>query len=140
MAIIIPDPVGRDAVVTPDPPGALGTNRRLTKAFIDVRPVTLTLTPRTKGKKPAGGWAWVEGTPRDPQVFTIIEQTGLSGTPRPQVTADGVDREVEFYLLGEWDAQISRGDVFTHQGKEWEVVDLYLDNGYETRVVVSARG
>jgi hypothetical protein len=30
--------------------------------------------------------------------------------------------------------------VFSHQGKEWEVVDLFFDNGYERRALVSARG
>lgn len=132
MEIIVPNPVLA--------PPTLGANRRLTKAFIDANPVTLTLIPRTRQKKAAGGWAWVEQTPRDPQVMTLIEQTGLSGEPRPQVTMDGVEREVEFQLLGEWDSVIARGDVFTHSGKDWEVIDLYIDNGYETRAMVSARG
>lgn len=134
MSIIIPE--------IPDPSAgiSLDVNRRLTKAFIDANPVTLMLIPRTREKKPAGGWAWVEQTPRDPQVLTLIEQTGLSGEPRPQATVDGVDREVEFQLLGEWDSAIERGDVFTHSGKDWEVVDLYIDNGYEKRAMVSAHG
>lgn len=115
----------------------LPLHRRLTQSFIAANPVTLVLTPRTKEKKPAGGWAWVDGTPRDPQVLTLIEQTV---NPRPQVTADGVDREVEFVLLGEWDALMDTGDVFTHQGRDWEVVEMFYDNGYEKRGMVSGRG
>jgi hypothetical protein len=118
----------------------LPLHRRLTKAFIDANPVTIVLTPRTKDKKPAGGWVWVDGTPRDPQVMTLIEQTGLSGQPKPVVTVDGVERVVEFILLGEWDSLMGRNDVFVYQSKDWEVVDLYFDNGYEQRALVSARG
>lgn len=132
-------------IVLPDPyasasPVQIRTNRRLTKRFIDQSPVTLFLIPRVKEKKPAGGYVWVEQAPRPPQVMTIIEQTGLSGQPRPQVTIDGVDRELEFELLAEWDASIQQGDTFTHQGRDWEVVGLYYDNGYERRAMVSARG
>lgn len=134
MSIIIPElPVTLS-------PLDLAANRKLTKAFIDVKPISIALTPRTKVKKPAGGWAWDEGAPKAPQVLTIIEQTGLSGQPKPTVTADGVERVVEFILLGEWNASMARGDVFEHQGKDWEVVDLYFDNGYEQRALVSARG
>lgn len=116
------------------------TNRRLTKSFIDVNPVTLTLVPREKVKQPAGGYKLTEQAPREPQVMTLIEQTGLSGQPKPVVTLDGVERVVEFMLLGEWDCAMARFDVFQYQGKDWEVVDLYYDNGYERRALVAARG
>ena len=112
----------------------------MTKAFIDANPVTLVLTPRTREKKPAGGWAWKEGSPRAPQVMTLIEQTGLSGQPKPVVTVDGVERRVEFELLSEWDAGLAAGDVYSYQGKDWEVVELWIDNGYEKRAMVVARG
>jgi hypothetical protein len=118
----------------------LATNRRLTKAFIDFNPVTLTLIPRAKVARPSGGYGWDEQAPRAPQVFTIIESGGIGGLPRPEITADGVERSVEFQLLGEHTSAIARGDVFSHQGKEWEVVDLFFDNGYERRALVSARG
>jgi hypothetical protein len=118
----------------------LATNRRLTKAFIDFLPTELTLIPRARVKKPAGGYAWEEQAPRAPQTFTIIEGGGIGALPRPTITADGVERVVEFQLLGEWNAELARGDVFTHKGKEWEVVDLFHDNEYERRALVSARG
>lgn len=118
----------------------LATNRRLTKAFIDFNPVTITLIPRAKVKKPAGGFAWEEQAPRDPQVFTITEQSTVGGQPRPSLTSDGIEREVEFILIAEHTAQVARSDVFVHQGRDWEVVDLYIDNGYEIRALVAARG
>lgn len=118
----------------------LPLNRKLTKAFIAFNPVTVVLTPRARVKKPAGGFGWQEGTARDPQVMTVIEQTGLSGQPKPLRTVDGVERVVEFELLGAYGATIARDDVFSYQGKDWEVIDLYHDNGYEVRALVSARG
>lgn len=116
------------------------TNRSLTTAFIWQRPVTLVLTPRKRVKRPAGGFGWESLPPRGPQVMTLIEQGTVGGQPKPNFTVDGIVRVVEFELLGEWDAQIARDDVFTYQGRDWEVIDLFIDNGYETRALVSARG
>jgi hypothetical protein len=115
----------------------LAVNRRLTKAFIDHYPVTLTLVPRAKVKKPAGGWAWEEQAPRDPQVVTLIEPGAI---PRPTLTVDGVERMVDFELLAEHTAQVARGDIFVHQGREWEVTEIAYDNGWEIRALVTGRG
>jgi hypothetical protein len=136
------------SIIIPSPPGsgtgtgttALEVQRRLTSAFIAALPTVITLTPRSKVKQPAGGWTLLEGTPRAPQTMTLVEQTGLDGQPLPRTTLDGVERVVSFEIVAEWDAAIARWDVFTHQGKDWEVIDLYFDNGYEKRALVSARG
>lgn len=119
------------------PVANLALNRKLTRAFIAANPVTLVLTPRTREKKPAGGWAWAEGTPRDPQTLTLIEPRT---DPLPTVTVDGVERVVRFTLLGAHDSLLDTGDIFSHQGKDWEVVEMFFDNGYERRGLVTARG
>ena len=116
---------------------SLQVNRRLTRAFIQANPVTLVLTPRSKVRTPTGGTKWQEGTPRAPQVMTLIEPPT---DPVPTVTADGVERRVNFMLLGRHDAAMERGDVFTHQGRDWEIVEMFYDNGYEKRGMVSGRG
>jgi hypothetical protein len=137
MSIIIPEPSG----VPGGPSDAeVRVQREITHEFIMRRPVEIVLRPRERVRKPAGGFGWVEGEPRVPQVVSLLEQGTVGGDPRPTVTQDGVERVVEFELLGEWDAVVARDDVFTHQGKEWEVIDLYHDNGYEVRALVSARG
>ena len=118
----------------------LPLNRKLTKQFIDQLPVTLVLTPHSRVRTPAGGYKEEAQPPRAAQTFTLIESGGIGGLPRPEVTIDGVVRVVEFELLGEHDALMARGDTFTHQGKEWELVDLFYENGYERRALVSARG
>lgn len=115
-------------------------NRTLTKQFIDALPTTVVLTPHAQVRKPAGGFVWEAGEPREPLVVTLSEQSTIGGEPRPQITVDGVERVVDFELVAEWDAPIARFDSFTHQGKEWDVIDLYYDNGYEVRALVSARG
>lgn len=115
----------------------LATQRRLTDAFIAVRPESIVFTPRNQMRRPAGGFAWTEGEPRPPQVVTFIES---GSAPQPTVTLDGVERTVDFQLVASWDANIVRNDVFTHQGREWEVVELFYDNGYEVRALVSGRG
>jgi hypothetical protein len=137
------------SIVIPSPPGsgsgagvgaALEVNRRLTSAFIAQLPTVLVLTPRTTTKLPAGGTKLVDGAPRPAQTMTLIEQSSLAGQPTPTRTLDGVERRVEFEIVAEWNAAIARYDVFTYQGKEWEVIDLFFDNGYEKRALVASRG
>lgn len=130
--IVLPDPVFADP--------ELDVNRRLTKAFIDRLPLEVVLVPRTRTRTASGGFALVEGPARDPQIMTLIESGTVDGTPRPVAAQDGVDRVIDFTLLGEWDAQLARYDTFTHQGKDWEIIDLFHDNGYERRALVSRRG
>lgn len=111
--------------------------RRLTKAFIDVRPVSLSLIPRERLQQPSGGTKWAELPARETQVFTLVEP---SGTPAPVRTLDGKERVIEFMLVGEHDAELGVYDVFSHGGHEWEVLYLHYPNGWETRAEVARRG
>lgn len=112
-------------------------NRALTAAFIAASPVTLVLTPRERVRKASGGYELRELRPRAPQQMTLVEPTS---EPRPVVTENGQDRVVEYMLVGLWDAGLRRYDVFTHDGKTWEVVEMFPDNGYERRALVARRG
>lgn len=116
------------------------TNRKMTTAFINIFPVSIVLTPRHKVQQPAGGSVWVTDAPRAPQIVTFIQESASGGTPRPMVTLDGVERVGEMEMLASWDAGIDRFDIFSHQGKDWEVIDKFYGNGYETRAWVSGRG
>jgi hypothetical protein len=118
----------------------LATQRKLTLAFIDQIPATIVFIPRSKEKAPSGGFVWKDGLPRDPQVVTFIETSAQGGWPRPVLTLDGVERVAEMQIVAAWDATIAVHDVFTHQGKEWEVIGVFYDNGYEARALVSGRG
>jgi hypothetical protein len=114
----------------------LGVQRKLTHAFIQTQPVELTLIPRERVKQPAGGWAYVDGAPRAPQTMRLVEP---SSWPRPTATADGIERTVDFILLGDWDAELGLFDHFAHDGATWEVVDLLHFNGWERRALVARR-
>lgn len=130
MTVIIPDPeegLSQELVI----------QRQLTVAFILTQPVEITLVPREKVKKPAGGFGWADQAPRPPQTMRLIEPGTI---PRPVVTVDGIQREVEFELLGEWNATIGRFDTFSHDGARWEVVEVAHFNGWEQRALVSKVG
>lgn len=115
--------------------------RTLTRAFINTMPVTITLVPRVKVQKPAGGFTWQEQAARDPQVMRLIEPSTVNGiAPNPIVTGDGVERRIEFTLLGAHDAIIGLYDVFEHAGHEWEVVQVAHPLPWEQRASVARRG
>jgi hypothetical protein len=118
----------------------LKMHRVNTTAFIGHRPTSVILVPIEKVDTPAGGYKVNDLPPRDPQTFRIIE-LGQSSTPPVLQLTDGSQREAEFWLLGEHDAQIAIGDHWTAiDGRHWEVGDLVRSNDYETRALVAERG
>lgn len=121
-------------------PFELRINRANTRDFISHRATEIILTPRDKLDTPSGGYKYQDGPPRPPQTFRIIE-LGTSSTPPVITLTDGNQREAEFWLLGEWDAQVAVDDYWTApDGREWLVGDLVRDNNYETRALVVERG
>jgi hypothetical protein len=132
MSIIIPNP--------PEAPGGfvglgdeIDIQRRLTVAFIDSRPVMIDLVPRVRAKQPTGGFAFQELAPRGPQKMRLIEPSGL---PILLSGSDGVQRELEMILLGRWDCDLEKYDVFNYSGQSYEVAQLYFFNGWEQRAEV----
>lgn len=117
----------------------LEVNKRMTRAFIAVRPVTITLTPRTDVADGAGGAVKTNGTARAPQTFSLIEPGG-SGYKEPAMTDAGAQYTIDFMLLGEFDAVIAVDDVFTHDGREFKVLSVMPFNGYERRALVVRHG
>ena len=117
----------------------LEENKLATKLFIDIAPVTLTLTPRALVDDGEGGKRKVAQTPRAPQVFTLIEPSN-SGQTAMVTTDDGSQDTLEFLLLGEFDAIIGKDDVFTFEGREYKVEIIMPFNGYERRAGVLRHG
>lgn len=118
----------------------LTVQRQLTEAFIAQKPDTITLTPQAKTRQPSGGYVWTPGTARDPLTVSFVENSAQAGQPLPVLTLDGVERSIEMMFVAPWGSTIEVHDVFTHQGKDWEVIGIFYDNGYETRAMVSGRG
>jgi hypothetical protein len=119
----------------------LDIQRRLTTAFIATRPVTVVLRPRNRVKTPTGGFVWQDAVARPPQVMRFCEpSTQLQEMPNPTTAQDGVVREVQFMLLGEWDSVIGTDDVFDHEGQSYQIVQVAVPNGWEQRASVVRYG
>lgn len=119
-------------------PTELAVDRRNTAAFIAADPTVILLTPRVRTKTGTGGYTWTEQPPRRPQTFKIVESNSRARTDVRVI--GGVSHQVEFTLLGHWDAVIGENDIFTHEGAEWEVLALDYFNGYEQRASVVRYG
>lgn len=114
--------------------------RRLTDDFIRQYPVSVVLTPRDLVRTDSGGYKYVDGTARDPQLMTVVESP--ADPADPQVGADGKDIETRYELVAQWDAEIGPHDTFTVPGQTgtWQVVQLYFNNGWEARAAVTKNG
>lgn len=118
----------------------LDIHRKNTTAFIAVKPSVIALVPQDKVRKPAGGYAIVQRDPRAAQTFRIIE-LGTVQTPQVLNLTDGKQREAQFWLLGEFSAQMATGDFWlSEDGRSWEIGDIVRENGYEQRGIVAERG
>lgn len=118
----------------------LRVNKLNTAAFIAAKPVSLVLTPRTKEPTDTNGTKWVVGAPKTAQTLRIIEISARVTPPILQLT-NGTERQVEFELLGPFDANIAAGDFWVADDtRVWEVGDIVRPNGYETRALVAERG
>ncbi|UAJ16113.1 hypothetical protein SEA_RIKSENGUPTA_22 [Microbacterium phage RikSengupta] len=126
-------------------PIELQMHRLNTEAFILAKPSFLTLTPQEKEDTPSGGYKLVEKAPRAQQMFRIIE-LGANQTPPVLRLTDGTQREVDFWLLGTWDAKVGINDTWTAMDqasgriRTWLVGDIVRSNDYEVRGLVVERG
>lgn len=84
--------------------------RRITKAYIRADPTVIVLTPYAEEITAGGGRQQVAGTPRAEQTFKVIPMTF---DQRPTVTTGGVERIIDYTLLGEWNAEGAVWDRFT---------------------------
>jgi len=121
-------------------PEELRVNRINTRAFIRADPIQIALKTRVPVRSATGGFSQSAGTPRALQTFKLIMQSP-AGSSLEQRTEDGTERQVDYILLGEYNAQVYVGDWWEDgNGNVWEVRALVPANGYETRAVVEAHG
>lgn len=122
-------------------PSELRAQIRTTESFISANPSELTLIPQVRTKTPTGAWVTSPGTPRAAQTIRIIDLSGSQSANTPlQKTADGVERAVNFMLLGMPDAIIGLHDMWIEGSHRWEVTQLLPDNGYERRALAAEHG
>lgn len=112
-------------------------NRRLTRAYVRQNSVNVRMTSYNRQQDDQGSWRYVRGGDRFTQSFRLIEsgQPG-SNAARSVTGVDGISREVEFELLGEHCADLRLYDRFSLNGDQFEVIEVWPDNGYETRASV----
>jgi hypothetical protein len=115
--------------------GSLAAQRKVTAAFIADDPTTITLIPRTRVQTASGGFTQTDGTPRAPQTVKLSELN--FGTP-PVVTIAGVERIVDYHLIGPWDMDIATGDYWVDEnGTKYEVIGFTEGWSYMRKALVS---
>lgn len=117
----------------------LRVNIRNTQMFINQRPSTIILTPLARERIKGGGYKDVEGTPRDPQTFRIIETT-MVGDDQHLQQSEGEVRRQPSWLLGMPGAIVEMNDFWFDGDRRWRVAEVIRDNEYETRAVVEEVG
>lgn len=120
----------------------LKVDRENTLAFIAENPSEIVLKPQRRVKTATGGFQIAFDDPRPPQTLRLIDISRTFSPAMPlQKTIDGVERMVEYMLLGMDDAQMAVYDVWTdEQGRDWEITVMYPDNGYERRALAVRHG
>jgi hypothetical protein len=109
--------------------------RGLTTSFINMDPTTASLVPRTRTKTAAGGFTETDGTARDAQTFKMVL---LAYDQRPTVTLAGVERVIDYHLVGPHDMAIAVGDYWTDaEGTRYDVVGFSEGWGFETKAFIS---
>lgn len=107
--------------------------RAVTDAFIKADPTTIVLTPRVRGVLPDGTQGWVPGSPRVPQTFKL---SLLAYDQRPIATVAGVERRVDYHLIGRHDSLIGVGDTWQDDGTTYEVIAFTEGFDYERKALV----
>ena len=110
----------------------MDVQRSLTEAFIRDDPTSIILTPQVVAVTPGGGRSMVPGTPRAAQTFKVIPMTF---DQRPTVTKGGVERIIDYTLLGTWDSVGDVWDKFTlsDPNEYFLIVAIAPGHGYERK-------
>lgn len=113
--------------------------RRQTKAFIDAEPTDIRLQRAELTPNGAGGTRIGAASPLPPQTVRLLIPTITSGQGERQLL-DGEAVAIDYVLLGEWDADVKRGDWFYLNGVKYEIVSTRPTSDYEIKAEVTNRG
>lgn len=115
----------------------LDTQRRLTREFIAYDPTAIILIPTVVTAQSNGGSTRVDGPPRVSQQFKLIP---MSHDRKPVVTVDGVDRMIDYTLLGEWDSSMELWDHWEgSDGSTFTIVAFADGMDYQKKGLVERR-
>lgn len=106
----------------------------MTAALIADDPTTAALIPQTRVQRPDGGYTDMDGDPRPVQTFKL---SLLAYDQRPTVTVNGVERLMDYHLIGPADMAIAVGDWWVDEaGTKFEVAGLTEGWDYMTKAIV----
>lgn len=122
-------------------PVELAAQIAVTEAFIQTRPVSLTLVPYEKISDGTGGKKLSALPPRAPQQMRFVEKSRTSSTgSETRLTETGEQWAQEAILLSMPDSIIEEEDRFSWDGSTWKVLEVLFPNEYETRATVARYG
>lgn len=126
---------------TPEPPVVtsryLTTQRRLTQLLINDDPTTAQFIPVVREDTTSGGFQEVDQTARLPQTFKL---SLLAYDQRPTLTVAGVERVIDYHLIGLHDMQIEIGDYWQDEaGTRYEVAGFSEGWDYMTKAFIFRR-
>lgn len=121
---------------TPSPIGGyLAMQRKMTAALIADDPTEVVLVPRVRVNTSTGGWQYVLGTPR---VSQTVKMVLLSSDQRPTITVAGVERLIDYHLVGPWNMAIAVGDLWESEDDTWWEVTGFTEGwDYMTKAFLS---
>jgi hypothetical protein len=96
--------------------------RANTEAFIDYRPELVTLVRTAKVSDGMGGVSMGTPSPLLPQRMRMVPTKTITDQAPVRVTSDGQQVTPNWYLVGEYDANIQIGDTTTVRNHKLEVV------------------
>lgn len=112
----------------------LQMKQRGTREFIAADTTRIALIPTETELLDSGARSSVDGTPRDEQDFKLIPMTF---DQRATITVDGVERIIDYTLLGAHDCLMAVWDHWTgDDGSIYTVVAVAPGHGYETKGLV----
>jgi hypothetical protein len=113
----------------------LDVQRRVTADFIASDPTTAQFIPVSRVAQSNGGFQEVDGTPRPAQTFKL---SLLAYDQRPTITVAGVERVIDYHIIGPHDLQIAVGDYWIdEEGTRFDILGITEGFGYETKAYVS---
>lgn len=117
------------------PTQTLAAQRQVTAAFIADDPTTAVLVPVARVRTASAGFKEIEGVPRDPQTFKLSE---LVYDQRPTLTVAGVERIIDYHLIGPHDMAIEVGDYWVDSaGTRYDVIGFSEGWDYMVKAQVS---
>lgn len=118
----------------------LSVQRQLTSAFIDADYVDVVLYRSGQVSDGAGGFIPGDPVPLASQKVRIITQGSTGADSKARFTADGQQVSPDYVLMGTYDADVERWDIFFLDGREYEVVFVNQNRQYEVKAEVVYRG